>query len=129
MAAFRGNPEVKEKLAELIEVVRDPERYTRLGANPPKGVLLCGETGTGKTFAARAIASEAGVPFLCISGSEFRQSPYSGVGTSMALKMFTQAQKHAPCIILIDEIDSLGEARRQTPSGMLEPDQQGSTAR
>jgi len=125
MDGFRGNAEVRKQLEDLVEAFKNPERYTRVGATPPKGVLLCGEPGTGKTFAARAVASAAGVPFLAISGSDFRQSPFSGVGTSMTLKMFDEAKKRAPCIIFIDEIDSLGEARRQGPSAFQDAGEMG----
>lgn len=125
LEAFRGSPDVKAQLTELVELLQKPERYAKVGAKPPKGVLMCGEPGTGKTYAARAVASEAGVPFLAISGSDFRQSPFSGVGTSMTLKMFDEARKRAPCIIFIDEIDSLGEARRQGPTAFLDAGEMG----
>jgi len=125
MESFCGSPEVKEKLQELVDVLSSPDKYARVGAVPPKGVLFTGEPGTGKTFAARAIASTAGVPFLAISGSEFRQSPFSGVGTAMTMRMFDQAEKQAPCIIFIDEIDSLAEARRQGSSAILDAGELG----
>lgn len=125
IAAFRGNPDVRKQLEELVDLLKHPERYAKVGARPPKGVLLCGEPGTGKTFAARAVASEAGVPFLAISGSDFRQSPFSGVGTSMTLKMFEEARKRAPCVVFIDEIDSLGEARRQGPTAFQDAGEMG----
>lgn len=117
LASFHGNPAVVDELKELIELLRDSSRYTSLGARPPKGVLLCGESGTGKTMAARILASESQVPFVAISGSDFRQSPWSGVGTSMVLKLFRQAKKKAPCLIFIDEFDTVGETRRQVSSG------------
>jgi len=125
MDSFRGSPEVKEKLQELVDLLGNPGKYEKVGAVPPKGVLFCGEPGTGKTFAARAVASAAGVPFLAISGSDFRQSPFSGVGTSMTLKMFEQARNLSPCIIFIDEIDSLAEARRTTSTAILDAGELG----
>eukprot|EP00929_Paragymnodinium_shiwhaense_P107012 TRINITY_DN72965_c0_g1_i1.p1 TRINITY_DN72965_c0_g1~~TRINITY_DN72965_c0_g1_i1.p1 ORF type:complete len:903 (+),score=207.65 TRINITY_DN72965_c0_g1_i1:67-2775(+) len=120
MDDFRGNPEVKKQLEEIVSSVVDRDRYKKVGAVPPKGVLLCGDTGTGKTYAARAIASAAKVPLVTLSGSDFRQSPYSGVGASMILKMFAEARKKAPCIVFIDEVDSLGEARRQGAAAAME---------
>jgi len=125
MSDFQGCPDVKQELQELVELLKNPERYARVGAVPPKGVLFCGEPGTGKTFAARAVASEAGVPFLAISGSDFRQSPYSGIGTSMTLRMFEEAKKKAPCLVFIDEIDSLGEARRSGPTAFQDAGEMG----
>ncbi|CAK0899402.1 unnamed protein product, partial [Prorocentrum cordatum] len=125
MSDLRGCPEIRKKLAELVEVVRNPERFRKVGATPPKGVLFCGEPGTGKTYAARAVASAAGVPFLAVSGSDFRQSPFSGVGTSMTLRMFDEARKRAPCIIFVDEIDSLGVARRQGPTAFQDAGEMG----
>ncbi|CAE8681278.1 unnamed protein product [Polarella glacialis] len=117
LADFRGCPAVAGELKELAEVLKDPSRYARVGARPPKGVLFCGESGTGKTLAARVLASESQVPFLVLSGSDFRQSPWSGVGTSMVLKLFKQAKKLAPCVVFIDEVDTVGEARRSGSSG------------
>ncbi|CAE8701613.1 unnamed protein product [Polarella glacialis] len=125
MDDFKGNSDVRRELEELVELLKSPDRYAKLGAVPPRGVLFCGEPGTGKTFAAQAVASQAGVPFVAISGSDFRQSPYSGVGTSMTLMMFEKAKKLAPCVIFIDEIDSVGEARRSGPTAFQDAGELG----
>jgi cell division protease FtsH len=105
-----GVEEAKEELAEIIEFLRDPKKFTRLGGRIPKGVLLVGSPGTGKTLLARAIAGEAGVPFFSISGSDFVEM-FVGVGASRVRDLFTQGKKQAPCIIFIDEIDAVGRHR------------------
>jgi len=105
-----GVEEAKEELAEIVEFLRDPKRFTRLGGRIPKGVLLVGQPGTGKTLLGRAIAGEAGVPFFSISGSDFVEM-FVGVGASRVRDLFSQGKKHAPCIIFIDEIDAVGRHR------------------
>jgi len=105
-----GIEEAKEELQEIIEFLRDPKKFTRLGGRIPKGVLLVGAPGTGKTLLARAIAGEAGVPFLSISGSDFVEM-FVGVGASRVRDLFAQGKKHAPCIIFLDEIDAVGRHR------------------
>jgi cell division protease FtsH len=105
-----GIDEAKEELQEIIEFLRDPRKFTRLGGRIPKGVLLVGAPGTGKTLLARAIAGEAGVPFFSISGSDFVEM-FVGVGASRVRDLFLQGKKHAPCIIFIDEIDAVGRHR------------------
>ncbi|HUU40128.1 MAG TPA: ATP-dependent zinc metalloprotease FtsH, partial [Desulfatiglandales bacterium] len=105
-----GIEEAKEELHEIIEFLRDPKKFTRLGGRIPKGVLLVGAPGTGKTLLARAIAGEAGVPFLSISGSDFVEM-FVGVGASRVRDLFMQGKKHAPCIIFLDEIDAVGRHR------------------
>ncbi len=105
-----GIDEAKEELEEIIEFLKDPKKFTRLGGRIPKGVLLVGLPGTGKTLLARAIAGEAGVPFFTISGSDFVEM-FVGVGASRVRDLFIQGKKHAPCIIFIDEIDAVGRHR------------------
>jgi len=105
-----GIEEAKEELQEIVEFLRDPKKFTRLGGRIPKGVLLMGAPGTGKTLLARAIAGEAGVPFFSISGSDFVEM-FVGVGASRVRDLFVQGKKHAPCIIFIDEIDAVGRHR------------------
>lgn len=105
-----GIDEAKDELEEIIEFLRDPKKFTRLGGRIPKGVLLVGSPGTGKTLLARAIAGEAGVPFFSISGSDFVEM-FVGVGASRVRDLFTQGKKNAPCIIFIDEIDAVGRHR------------------
>jgi len=105
-----GVDEVEVELEEIIEFLRDPARFTRLGAKLPKGVLLVGPPGTGKTLLARATAGEAGVPFFSISGSDFVEM-FVGVGAARVRDMFKEAKAKAPCIIFIDEIDAIGQAR------------------
>ena len=105
-----GIPESKEELQEIIEFLKDPKKFTRLGGRIPKGVLLVGAPGTGKTLLARAIAGEAGVPFFSISGSDFVEM-FVGVGAARVRDLFIQGKKHAPCIIFIDEIDAVGRHR------------------
>ena len=105
-----GIDEAKEELEEIIDFLRDPQKFTRLGGRIPKGVLLSGPPGTGKTLLAKAIAGEAGVPFFTISGSDFVEM-FVGVGASRVRDLFNQGKKHAPCIIFIDEIDAVGRHR------------------
>ena len=105
-----GCDEEKEELAELVDFLKEPERYTQLGARIPKGVLLVGPPGTGKTLLAKAVAGEAGAPFLSISGSDFVEM-YVGVGASRVRDLFEQAKKKAPAIVFIDEIDAVGRHR------------------
>jgi cell division protease FtsH len=109
-ADVAGCDEAKEEVAELVEFLRDPSRFTRLGGKIPRGVLMVGPPGTGKTLLAKAIAGEAKVPFFSISGSDFVEM-FVGVGASRVRDMFEQAKKHAPCIIFIDEIDAVGRHR------------------
>ncbi len=105
-----GVDEAKEDLEEIVEFLRDPQKFQRLGGRIPRGVLLVGPPGTGKTLLARAIAGEAGVPFFTISGSDFVEM-FVGVGASRVRDMFEQAKKNAPCIIFVDEIDAVGRHR------------------
>ncbi|MDA8418165.1 MAG: ATP-dependent zinc metalloprotease FtsH [Desulfobacteraceae bacterium] len=105
-----GVDEAKEELAEIIDFLKDPKKFTDLGARIPKGVLLAGSPGTGKTLLAKAIAGEAGVPFFSISGSDFVEM-FVGVGASRVRDLFNQGKKNAPCIIFIDEIDAVGRQR------------------
>jgi cell division protease FtsH len=105
-----GVEEAKEEVAELVEFLRDPGKFQKLGGKIPRGVLMVGSPGTGKTLLARAIAGEAKVPFFTISGSDFVEM-FVGVGASRVRDMFEQAKKHAPCIIFIDEIDAVGRHR------------------
>jgi cell division protease FtsH len=105
-----GIDEAKEELGEIVEFLSEPKKFTRLGGRIPKGVLLMGQPGTGKTLLARAIAGEAGVPFFSISGSDFVEM-FVGVGASRVRDLFTQGKKNAPCIIFIDEIDAVGRHR------------------
>ena len=105
-----GIDEAREELEEIVEFLRDPHRFSKLGGQIPKGALLVGSPGTGKTLLARAIAGEAGVPFFTISGSDFVEM-FVGVGASRVRDMFEQAKKNAPCIVFIDEIDAVGRHR------------------
>ncbi len=105
-----GLEEAKEEVQEVVEFLKNPQKFTRLGGHIPKGVLLVGPPGTGKTLLARAIAGEAGVPFFTISGSDFVEM-FVGVGASRVRDMFEQAKRNAPCIIFIDEIDAVGRSR------------------
>jgi cell division protease FtsH len=109
-ADVAGIDEAKAELEEVIDFLKDPKKYTRLGGRIPKGLLLIGPPGTGKTLLARAIAGEADVPFLSISGSDFVEM-FVGVGASRVRDLFSQAKKNAPCIIFIDEIDAVGRHR------------------
>jgi cell division protease FtsH len=105
-----GIEEAKEELSEIIDFLKDPKKFTRLGGRIPKGVLLAGQPGTGKTLLAKAIAGEADVPFFSISGSDFVEM-FVGVGASRVRDLFVQGKKNAPCIIFIDEIDAVGRHR------------------
>ncbi|HUN50243.1 MAG TPA: ATP-dependent metallopeptidase FtsH/Yme1/Tma family protein, partial [Candidatus Sulfotelmatobacter sp.] len=105
-----GIDEAKEELEEIVEFLKDPQKFQRLGGRIPKGALLVGPPGTGKTLLARAIAGEANVPFFTISGSDFVEM-FVGVGASRVRDMFEQGKKNAPCIIFIDEIDAVGRHR------------------
>ena len=109
-ADVAGVDEAKEEVAELVDFLRDPAKFQKLGGKIPRGVLMVGSPGTGKTLLARAIAGEAKVPFFTISGSDFVEM-FVGVGASRVRDMFEQAKKHAPCIIFIDEIDAVGRHR------------------
>jgi cell division protease FtsH len=107
-----GVDEAKAELQEIVDFLKNADKYTKLGAKIPKGVLLVGAPGTGKTLLAKAIAGEAGVPFFSISGSEFIEL-FVGVGASRVRDLFTQAKQQAPCIVFIDELDALGKSRAQ----------------
>jgi len=109
-ADVAGAVEEKEEMQELVEFLKNPRRFTKVGARIPKGVLLVGPPGTGKTLLAKAVAGEAGVPFMSISGSDFVEM-FVGVGASRVRDTFDQAKKHAPCIVFIDEIDAVGRRR------------------
>ncbi len=109
-ADVAGADEAKEELQEIIEFLKDPQKFTRLGGRLPKGVLLVGPPGTGKTLLARAVAGEAGRPFFSMSGSDFVEM-FVGVGASRVRDLFEQGKAHAPCIIFIDEIDAVGRHR------------------
>ena len=109
-ANVQGIDEAKEELAEIVDFLKNPEKYTRLGGRIPKGVLLLGNPGTGKTLLSRAVAGEADVPFFTISGSDFVEM-FVGVGASRVRDLFAQGKKNAPCIIFIDEIDAVGRQR------------------
>ena len=121
-ANVAGLKEEKEELEEIVDFLRAPKKYTRLGARIPKGVLLVGPPGTGKTLLAKAIAGEAGVPFFSISGSDFVEM-FVGVGASRVRDLFKEAQKQAPCIIFIDEIDAIGKSRDTRYGGNDEREQ------
>ncbi len=110
-----GLDEEKEELVEIVEFLKKPEKFTKMGAKIPKGVLLYGKPGTGKTLIAKAIAGEADVPFISMSGSEFIEM-FAGLGASRVRKLFEKARKLAPCIVFIDEIDAIG-SRRSSNSG------------
>jgi len=105
-----GLQEEKEEVEELVDFLKDPKKYTKLGARIPKGVILVGPPGTGKTLLAKAIAGEAGVPFFSISGSDFVEM-FVGVGASRVRDLFTEAKQHSPCIVFIDEIDAVARRR------------------
>ncbi|WP_155648932.1 AAA family ATPase, partial [Burkholderia stagnalis] len=105
-----GIDEAKAELQQLVAFLRNPERYSRLGGKIPKGVLIVGAPGTGKTLLARAVAGEAAVPFFSISGSAFVEM-FVGVGAARVRDLFEQAQQKAPCIVFVDELDALGKVR------------------
>src|SRR5690606_9475898 len=109
-ADVAGIDEAENELVEIVDFLKDPQKYTRLGGTAPKGVLLVGSPGTGKTLLARAVAGEAGVPFFSMSGSEFVEM-IVGVGAARVRDLFKQAREHAPAIIFIDELDAIGRAR------------------
>ena len=109
-ADVAGAEESKEELKEIVEFLREPQKFIQLGARIPKGVLLVGPPGTGKTLLAKAVSGEAGVPFFSISGSEFVEM-FVGVGASRVRDLFEQAKKHSPCIVFVDEIDAVGRQR------------------
>jgi cell division protease FtsH len=111
-----GIDEAENELVEIVEFLKDPPKYTRLGGTAPKGVLLVGSPGTGKTLLARAVAGEAGVPFFSMSGSEFVEM-IVGVGAARVRDLFKQAREHAPAIIFVDELDAIGRARGQVAIG------------
>ena len=111
-----GEDEAKENLAEIVDYLHNPKKYTDVGASMPKGVLLVGPPGTGKTMLAKAVAGEAGVPFFSMSGSEFVEM-FVGMGASKVRDLFKQAKEKAPCIVFIDEIDAIGQ-KRNTGSGI-----------
>ena len=110
-----GLDEEKNELVEIVDFLKNPKKYQDMGAKVPKGILLCGKPGTGKTLIAKAVAGEAGVPFISMSGSEFIEM-FAGLGASRVRKLFEKAKKISPCIIFIDEIDAIG-ARRTSNSG------------
>ena len=110
-----GLDEEKAEMLEIVEFLKRPEQYTKMGAKTPRGVLLCGKPGTGKTLIAKAIAGEANVPFISMSGSEFVEM-FAGLGASRVRKLFEKAKKVSPCIIFIDEIDAIG-SRRASSNG------------
>ncbi|MBQ8622357.1 MAG: ATP-dependent metallopeptidase FtsH/Yme1/Tma family protein, partial [Oscillospiraceae bacterium] len=115
-ADVEGVDEAEESLAEIVDYLHDPSKYKEIGATMPKGVLLVGPPGTGKTMLAKAVAGEANVPFFSISGSEFVEM-FVGMGASKVRDLFKQAKEKAPCIVFIDEIDAIGQ-KRNTGSGM-----------
>ncbi|MDR1175938.1 MAG: ATP-dependent zinc metalloprotease FtsH [Treponema sp.] len=117
-----GQDEAKESLREMVDYLHRPEKYQEIGAKQPKGALLVGPPGTGKTLLAKAVAGEAKVPFLSLSGSEFVEM-FVGVGASRVRDLFAQAAKHAPCIIFIDEIDAIGKSRDNQMGGNDEREQ------
>ena len=122
-ADVAGIDEAKEELKEVVEFLKSPGKFQRLGGKIPKGVLLVGMPGTGKTLLARAVAGEASVPFFSISGSDFVEM-FVGVGAARVRDLFAQAQTHAPCIIFIDELDALGKARGVNPMGRHDEQEQ-----
>ena len=120
-----GEDEAKENLAEIVDYLHNPKKYTDVGASMPKGVLLVGPPGTGKTMLAKAVAGEAGVPFFSMSGSEFVEM-FVGMGASKVRDLFKQAKEKAPCIVFIDEIDAIGQ-KRNAGSGMGGNDERAQT--
>lgn len=117
-----GEDEAKESLAEIVDYLHNPDKYTQVGASMPKGLLLVGPPGTGKTMLAKAVAGEAGVPFFSISGSEFVEM-FVGMGASKVRDLFRQAKEKAPCIVFIDEIDAIGKKRDGQMGGNDEREQ------
>ncbi|MEW6497036.1 MAG: ATP-dependent metallopeptidase FtsH/Yme1/Tma family protein, partial [Cyanobacteriota bacterium] len=109
-ADVAGVEEAKTELVEIVDFLKNPQRFTNIGARIPKGVLLVGPPGTGKTLLAKAVAGEAGVPFFSISGSEFVEL-FVGAGAARVRDLFEQAKKQAPCIVFIDELDAIGKSR------------------
>ena len=105
-----GVDEAKDEVKEIVEFLKSPKKFTNLGGRIPKGILLVGSPGTGKTLLAKAIAGEAGVPFFIISGSDFVEM-FVGVGASRVRDLFAQAKKNSPCIIFVDELDAVGRHR------------------
>ena len=122
-ADVAGIDEAKEELKEIVDFLKSPEKFQRLGGKIPKGVLLVGTPGTGKTLLAKAVAGEANVPFFSISGSDFVEM-FVGVGAARVRDLFGQAQNYAPCIIFIDELDALGKARGVNPMGRHDEQEQ-----
>ena len=121
-ADVAGEDEAKENLAEIVDYLHNPDKYQQIGASMPKGILLVGPPGTGKTMLAKAVAGEANVPFFSISGSDFVEM-FVGVGASRVRDMFEEAKKNAPCIIFIDEIDAIGQKRDNKMGGNDEREQ------
>ena len=117
-----GEDEAKENLTEIVEYLHDPKKYTEIGASMPKGILLVGPPGTGKTMLAKAVAGEADVPFFSMSGSEFVEM-FVGMGASKVRDLFKQAKEKAPCIVFIDEIDAIGKKRDGTLDRVFEREQ------
>ncbi|MFM7324889.1 MAG: AAA family ATPase, partial [Nodosilinea sp.] len=115
-ADVAGVDEAKQELQEVVDFLANGEKYRKIGAKLPKGVLLVGPPGTGKTLLAKAIAGEAGVPFLSMAGSEFVEL-YVGVGASRVRDLFNRAKRQAPCIVFIDELDAVGKTRGSNPAG------------
>lgn len=105
-----GIDEAKAELVEIVDFLKNPAQYTALGAKIPKGALLIGPPGTGKTLLAKAVAGEAGVPFIAISAAEFIEM-FTGVGAARVRDLFGEAKKNAPCIVFIDELDAVGRSR------------------
>lgn len=115
-----GLAEAKQEVEEIVEFLKEPQKYTDLGGKIPKGALLVGPPGTGKTLLAKAVAGEANVPFFSLAGSDFVEM-FVGVGASRVRDLFKQAKEKAPCIVFIDEIDAVGRARGKNPAmgGMM----------
>ena len=114
--AVAGNEEAKESLMDIVDFLKNPEKYQKYGARMPKGVILYGDPGTGKTLLAKAVAGEAGVPFYALSGSDFVQV-YVGVGAARVRNLFKKAKSHGKAVIFIDEIDAIGKARGNNKNG------------
>ncbi len=117
-ADVAGEEEAKENLAEIVDYLHNPKKYTDVGASMPKGVLLVGPPGTGKTMLAKAVAGEANVPFFSISGSEFVEM-FVGMGAAKVRDLFKQANEKAPCIVFIDEIDTIGKNVMEKSAEMM----------